>query len=77
MASSESIAWLCGAAICLVSLSFLFWRLASWPHCSTCRLPLVEVASAALSRSPPVVETVYRCPRCAAVVQERVVGAWD
>ena len=77
MDSGDSFAWIVGLVVCLVCLAVLFRHLASWPQCSACEVALEEVACATLSSSPSVVETVYRCPRCAEMFRDRVVGTWD
>lgn len=73
----EAIQWVVGMAICLAALSILFWSQARPPRCVQCRVPLVELTSTMISGSPPVMETIYECPRCAGAVEECIVGAWD
>jgi uncharacterized C2H2 Zn-finger protein len=38
---------------------------------------MISEASRVINDSPPVIETVYRCPRCGRIFEERVVGAWE
>ena len=77
LVDGEAIQWLVGMAIGLAALSVLFRNQARPPRCARCRVPLVASTSTMLSGRPPVMETIYECPRCPGVVEECIVGAWD
>ena len=77
MWQGESIPWLFVALVCVVGLSALYWRHSRPPACPDCAVPLTDEGSAVVTDSPPVVETVYRCPRCARASVRRIVAAWD
>jgi hypothetical protein len=77
MGQGDAIPWLFVALVCVVGLSALYWRHARPPACLDCGVPLTEETSAVVTDSPPVVETIYRCPRCARMSAQRSVGAWD
>ena len=77
LAGAESVLGLVLAAACLAWVSFLCWRQARPPRCAGCRTLMISEASRVINDSPPVIETVYRCPRCGRIFEERVVGAWE
>ena len=73
----EAVRWLAGMALCLADVSALFWAQVRAPFCVRCRVLLIAATSTMISGSPPVMETIYECPRGATALEERMVGAWD
>lgn len=69
--------WVIVAPLGMALLACLCWRQARVPRCARCRLALTPESEAMINESPPVVETVYRCPRCLRMFEQRVVAAWD
>ena len=74
---SESLSWLVAALGSVVGLAVLYREHVKPPACARCAEPLAEARTTTIARSPLVVETLYRCPRCGAASAQRIVGVWD
>ena len=73
----QAAMWLFVALVCVVGLSSMYWHHVRPPACPHCGVRLFEDTSTVVTDTPPVIETVYRCPRCAWARAQRSVGAWD
>ena len=69
-----------GAVLALLLLSGAALVLeAAWraPRCSRCSVTSEALPAALIHTIPAVLEIVYRCPRCLAIVSRRRFGDWD
>jgi len=70
-------AWPLVATGLLALGAWIAWIATRAPRCPRCGARTEPRPAELLERTPPVFRVGFRCPRCDAIVDHRVMGVWD
>jgi len=68
------IYYVAAAALGLFGAFFVWQSVGRPPRCAFCGLAAEPLREELLNATPPVVQVVFWCPRCAELVSRRVLG---